>query len=843
MKGCLDFLVGEPQSADLCADFAELFEVLRDNHHPIFAYLLIWKVFLVSLPPLIAFSIKWRTTMILSYVRLFFRNLISHKSYSFINISGLAVGMASCILILIWVNDELSWDRFHKHADRLFQVVEQVDQPNGIEYRTQTPLALGPALQAEIPEIEGYSRSIRFSILLEFGDKKFTNDTIDFADPAFFRMYSLPLLHGDQDHALDDKYSILLTEDAALKFFGDENPLGKTMRLGGRHLITVTGILKNLPHNSSWQFDCLMPATFWGELGAELDSWDDFYTSTHVLLRKNASVTAVNAKLTDLFLKHRPDSRTRLFLEPLTRRHLHDFEGGGDIRYIYIFSVLALIILVIACINFMNLTTARSAIRSREIGIRKVTGARQKNLLVQFMSESLFMSILAMGFAVVLVVIMLPVFNEVTSKELNISLLIDGYLFQILAGVGLFTGLLSGSYPALVLSSLPAIRTIKSSSRLNPTGLLFRRILVVTQFALSIFLTIGALMVFIQIDFMKTKDLGFAVDQVAFEMVPRDFRDDMRFEQLKQELEHHGSIRQVARTASLPGYIEPGTREVDWEGKAPDHQVLMNGFPVDYDTIECLGLTLSAGRSFSRRFQSEEGNFILNEAAVRAMNLEGRPPVGLPFSFRGTTGRIIGVVKDFHHYRVQDPIEPLVLSFKPGFILCIRFFPERLSEMTEFLKAKWSEVEPDYPFGLELLRDRYSEYYQSEERLSTLLVTATMLALFISCLGLLGLAAFSAERRTKEIGIRKVLGARVGSLVSMQTGEYLRWVLLANLFAAPASWLIMDEWLTGFAHRAPMSIWIFIGAGVAALVIALTTVGFISWKAAMSDPVVSLRYE
>jgi hypothetical protein len=462
-------------------------------------------------------------------------------------------------------------------------------------------------------------------------------------------------------------------------------------------------------------------------------------------------------------------------------------------------------------------------------------------VIKQFYGESLFISFIALGFALLLVLLLLPYFNQLSGKDLTFPIFSDFSLVIGLFGIGMITGLISGSYPSFYLSRFQPVTILKQMSGKGLKGILFRRILVVFQFVLSIFLIVSSLVIVRQLHYMKNKDLGFQPELFAYTAPGNQIIN--RFEIVREELDQHPNIENVAMSSSLPGYINPGTNHVDWEGKTPDIDVVMHDFPVGYDFIEIMGMSILEGRSFSRIFATDSSGYILNETAVRSMNLQGGSPLGKRFSFEGREGIIIGVVKDFHHGSLHEPVEPLVLHLRDGFILCLRFKSGDLSETIPFLKNKWVEWESVYPFEIEYLIDRYNDFYQNEDRLSSLINTATILAILISCLGLFGLASFLVEQRIKEIGIRKVLGASIGEVVILLSREFMKWIILANIIAWPLAWFIMKQWLQNFAYRTNLSLWVFGLAAAGTLFLSMFTVCWQTFRAALADPVESLRYE
>ncbi len=792
--------------------------------------------------------------MFRNYLKIAFRNLWKHKIFSFINITGLAIGMAVCILILLWVRDELNFDKFQENSPQLYRVIQEADYAGHDIRMARTPFPLGPALKNDFPEISDAARVFVNGMQVKVGEKTFEDDEMIFADPSFLKMFSFPLLQGDAATALSNPLSIILSEETAQKYFGTRDALGKTLMVMNKLQVQVTGIMKNTPRNSHLQFDFIVPMNILKEFGFDIDQmpWTNSNNSlyTYVMLQKNAGMQDVDQKISHIMAKHVSTSANRMFLQPFSQIHLHsnflgDVEGQGDIKYVYIFSIMAVFVLLIACINFMNLTTARSGNRAKEVGMRKVIGASRKDIVKQFFGESVFMSLIALGFAIVLVELLLPVFNHLSNKELAVDYLGNSGMLLGLIGIALLTGLVAGSYPALFLSSFQPVKVLKGSLRSGAKNSLFRKVLVITQFSLSIILIIATTVVYSQINYMSKKNLGFDKEQLVYIHLNRAARE--KCEPLKNELLKNPNVVDVTVASHLLTDVTHAFDHVSWEGKNPDENVTMNGISVDYDFIKTLGMQLAAGRDFSEEHTTDATQaYIINEAAAKKMGFDS--PVGKQFSLSeemNRPGTIIGVLKDFHFKPLSKEIEPMVifLGQRERFYLYARVKPGNISATVSQLEKTWKNIVPGAEFRYGFFDEAIAELYTNEKRVGNLFEYFTVLAIFISCLGLFGLASFVAEQRTKEIGVRKVLGASVPSVVTLLSREFSLWVLLANIIAWPVAWYFMNKWLLNFAYRTQLQIWIFVFAGALAMLIALLTISIQAVKAATVNPVESLRYE
>ncbi len=787
--------------------------------------------------------------MIKNYLKIAIRNLTKYKGFSFINTAGLAIGLACTILILLWVYDEISYDRFHKNADESYRIVLETQSPNNINRSANSPNALGPALKEQYPEIVNFTRYMGgFSgWLVRCGEKTFMNDRWAAADPSFFKIFSFPFIHGDPQTALKDRYSMVITEDMAKKYFGDNMPIGKVIQKDKTDL-RVTGVIK-IPHNSHIQFDYIFPIINMKEwFIQDLESWEPGPFKTYVQLSKNISSKEVNPKIAGIIKTHLANSNTTVHLQPFKKIHLYtDFQDDacnyhqGNVLYVYMFSSIALCILMIACINFMNLTTARSTSRAKEVSIRKVVGAKRKDIILQFWGEALLLTIIALLIAVVLVELLLPFFNNLTNKQLSIVFSSNIAIILGLLAISLLTALIAGSYPAIFLSSVLPLKVMKNSA-ITGTGVhsRLRRWLVMVQFTFAILLIITTTVIYNQLLFMKNKDLGYDKENVIYFYGHGKFFTN--YESIRNELLNYPNIISVSK-AFPPFY--PGdeeTSDIDWEGKNPNKDVLIRYKTVDYDYLKTFNMEMAQGRFFSKDFTSDLPNFILNETAVRTMGIEN--PIGRRLTYKGRSGRIIGVLKDFHQSSLHNKISPFIFSLYTGpCYICVKMNQVNIPGTLEFIEEKWTEYEPDRPFTYYFFDDMIADYYRTEQRLGTVTKYFTLFTVFVSCLGLFGLSSYAAVQRTKEIGIRKVLGASVSGIILLLSKDFTKWVLLANLIAWPIAYYAMNQWLQNFAYRIDIGWWTFLLAGALVLVIALLTVSYQAIRAATANPVKALRYE
>lgn len=792
--------------------------------------------------------------MISNYLKIAFRNLVKHKAFSLINISGLAIGMACCLLIVIFVQDELSYDQFNEKADRIYRIASKENRRGVIANYPFVFSGIPPILQNDYSEVMDFVRfDPRENVLISSEDKEFYEERLFYTDASVFDVFTFPLVNGDPNTALKEPYALVLTQRMAEKYFSGEDPVGRTLTIDNEHDYQITGVLKEIPRNSHIKFDFLASI-------ATLEAQDPRYGKlwawncyTYLLLPKDYSYLDLERKFPDFIRRHRGEKAVEaytFYLQPLSRIHLHshlgfEIEANSDIRYVYIFSAIAFLILLIACINFMNLSTARSANRAKEVGLRKVLGAERSRLIKQFLGESLALSLVALPAAVALIELFLPAFNALTGKDLRIDYFGNSVVFLGLVGILLFVGILSGTYPAFFLSAFRPAAALKGKLRAGAGSTLFRKVLVVVQFSVSIVLIAGTIIITNQLDFIRNKKLGFDKDHVVVMPVMRS-GIGQNFETFKGELLQNPNVQSVCGSTSAPSFIP--TRSVFIpEGAEEGERLALRNVLLDYDFIKTFGMEIKEGRDFSRDFATDKKEaFIVNEAAVKEFGWESAVGKKL-IDLEGPRGYVIGVVKNFHFRSKHQKIEPLVFSLLPSsryvYLISVKISPSNIRDTLSFLKNKWKKFSPGWPFEYFFLDDNYDRLYKSEERLRHVFLTFTFLGIFIACLGLFGLAAFTAEQRTKEIGIRKVLGASVPGIVLLLSKEFIKWVLIANVIAWPVAYFAMGRWLENFAYRISIGWGVFIAAAALALGISLFTVGFQAAKAALANPAESLRYE
>jgi putative ABC transport system permease protein len=793
--------------------------------------------------------------MLRNYFKIAFRNLWRHRVFSFINILGLTVGMTACFLIFLYVRFELSYDRFHDKADRIYRIVADIKTPTEVIHAGGPAWAVAPNVKIEFPEVESFVRLSNANLLVRKDDIKFQEEHTLFADSAFFHVFGFTLLRGNAQTVLSAPYSIVFTESAAKKYFGKSNPIGQTLLLTGDNFpATVTGIMKDLPENSIIQADMLVSMnTLTQKLNPGLDrQWGSYGSSAFIMLRPGANARNLQAKFPAFLEKRVGDEMKKsqmyasLFLENIKEVYLYSTRDGnntGNINNVYIFSIVAVFILLIACINFVNLTTARSAERAREVGIRKVVGAAKAELTRQFIGESVLLCMLAFLLSVGLAALMLPLFNQLAGKTIQHGIFSNWQYLLILFGAAVGIGLLAGVYPALVLSSFKPIIVLKGRFSTGTKGIVLRKALVISQFTISIALIIGTIIVYNQMNFMRNRNLGFSKSQ----MMVIDSHGDRARDAFKQSLTQIPQIRSVATSSSVPGGSNPGAYS-EIENIKGDLQIAnLDLYFVDFDYIPQYKIKMVAGRAFSRDFLTDTTQaMVLNEAAVKMFGYTSpEQAVGKRFKQWGREGKIIGVMKDFHFRALQEPIKPLSMriELKECDLVSVNVATAGLSNTISAIEKKWKTYIPNRPFSYFFLDEFFDRQYRGEERFGRLFLNFSILAIFISCLGLLGLASYSTMQRTREIGIRKVMGASVSNIVNLLSKEFLLLVVISFFIAAPVAWYFMHHWLLDFAYRTNISWWIFVAAGCTALLIALVTISFQAIRAAIANPVVSLRSE
>lgn len=789
--------------------------------------------------------------MFKNYLIIALRNLLKQKSYSFINIFGLAIGLACSIMILLWVLDELSYDAHNKNIDNIYRVVEEQLYAGGEIFPVAvTPIPLAPALEETFPEISKATRVRTMRAMVKYENERF-NEVIYFADPEFFQIFSVEVVSGDLATAMANPDNIIITEQMAAKYFGDEDPLGKLLNLNNRGNFIVTAVINRFPDNSHFIPDIIIPWKYYenlmSEMGFNTDNWGSNSIYTYILIERDNDYLEVEDKISGIIGEHEEESLTTLQLQPLGKIHLYsgskfaaDIGGHGDIIYVKIFMAIAIFILVIACINFMNLSTARSERRSREVGLRKVTGAKRFQIISQFIGESVLLTFISLNFAVIIVKLLLPAFNTLSGKSLEINY----FDLEVLIGfllITIFTGLLAGSYPSVYLSSFNPVNVLKGVKRKAKGSIYFRRILVIVQFTLSIILIIGTLIVSRQLYHIKNINLGLNKDNILYSGFPG--RDNSKLNTFKEELLKYPDIVNITNTDQHPSAIYNSQSGWDWDGKETEDEILMHTERVGYDYLETFNIKLAEGRFFSEEYGSDSLAVIINEKAVEIMGM--KDPLGQRLTSYGTDLHIIGVVKNFHFKTIHMDIEPIVLSYSgtPSYVY-YKIKPENTEKTIKKIKELYTELDGgNSVFSQRFLDEDYDNLYRSEQRMAKIFTYFAVLAILISCLGLFGMASFIAEQRTREIGMRKVLGSSVSNIIVLLSKEFTRLVLLSNILAWPIAWFIMNKWLQNFAYQTKIFWWIFIVAGSIALIIAFMTVAIQTIRTATRNPADSLRYE
>ncbi len=771
------------------------------------------------------------------------------------NITGLAIGMTAGFLILLYVGFELSYDKFHTKSNRIYRVVADIKTPTENIEANITAWAVPPNLEKQFPEILSAVRISGSNMLVRKDEIKFQESDAILVDSDFFNVFDFKLLQGDSNNVLKEPFTMVLSETAAKKYFGDQNPVGQSLKIMDEgHIATVTGVMEDIPENSHINADMLLSmATYTKGLDRDLDSqWDNYDAAGYILVSENTNVNQLQSKFPAFLERNNGEEMKRsqmfvtLFLEPLKDVYLHSTRGGagdGNIDNVYIFSIVAIFILLIACINFINLTTARSVERAKEVGIRKVIGAEKRQLGLQFIGESIIIALLAFVITIFLTAILIPYFNDLAGKTVSEGIFSTPTHIIVLFLISLGIGILAGIYPAFVLSSFKPVNVLKGSFSTGTRGTLLRKGLVITQFTISIALIIGTIIIYNQMSFMRNQELGFNKEQTII------LGTSVSPAQL--ELKHAiDGLPEVVSTSL--GSTVPGTGNLaaysEIENKNGDLQIAnIAVYFVDEDYIPQFDLKILAGRAFSRDFATDSTEaMVVNERTVKLLGYSSpKEAIGADFRQWGREGKVIGVVQDFHFRSLQQDISPLTMRLESNAtdIIAVKVSAENIQQTVAAIETKWQTIMPDVPFDYYFLDELFDEQYQTEERFGNLFLNFAALAILISCLGLLGLAAYSTLQRKREIGIRKVLGSTVAGVVNLLSIEFIKLVGIAFLIAAPIAWFFMNHWLEEFAYRIQMQWWMFTLAGGSALLISLLTVSFHAIKAAIVNPVKSLRTE
>ena len=799
--------------------------------------------------------------MFKNYLKIAFRNLRKHKGFSFINISGLAIGMACAIFIMLYVDFELRYDNFHENADRIYRIVNEQTTSNGIRYYAGVTPAMGPAIKDNLPQVENMARVVRSEPkTVRYGIRAYLEEKIVFGDQEIFDIFSIKFIKGDLNNILTRPLTAVITQSIAEKYFSDEDPIGKFLEIDGRKF-TVTGIIADSPKNSHFKSGIIQSFSTLtlpdNERPPGFLQWNTGHgAKTYVKLVSNTDLDLFKSQINQLAYQNLKEKLAEYgythhyFLQNIKDIHLHshfrgEFETPGNAQYLYIISFIGLFILLIACINFTNLSTVRSAKRSSEVGMRKVVGATRKQLIFQIRGESLFISVITLVISIILVGLTMDFFNSILNTNFEIFELLRPKIIIYLLILGIFTGVTSAAYPAFFLSGFKPVIIFKGTFTTGKKGAQARKILVIGQIVLSVILITGTLVIYRQIDYMKNYPLGFDKEQKLIINLPKQDLMTNNYETIKSEFKKHPSIFGVTASSSVPG-----RRTFFWRlwptGMRDQKSQLLCFINADYDFIDIYDMEIIAGRSFDRTFGSDlvAPGWIINESAVKAYDWNS-PEEAIGKEMMDDRTPIIGVVKDFHFKGLQDAIEPLAISVWSEHFSCftLEVSLNNLSETISYVEEVTRQFFPEAIFDYFFLDDDFNRQYHFEEQISVLFSVFTFLGIIIAVLGLFGLTAFITEQRTKEIGIRKVFGASICGLVFNLLKDFGEWVLIANIIAWPIAHYAMNKWLQNFAYRIDMSVWIFILAGLAALVITLLTVSYQSIKAAVANPVESLRYE
>ncbi|HEV8284624.1 MAG TPA: ABC transporter permease [Chitinophagaceae bacterium] len=808
--------------------------------------------------------------MIRNYFKIAWRNLLRYKGFSFINILGLAIGLACCVLVGLFIKDELSYDKYNKEANRIYRVVKDFVNDDGSKLPdATTPPAIGAAIQKEIPEID---HVVRFmpgwggKFYVRNGEKRFIEENLYRADSSIFDVFTFQFLQGDPKTALKAPDAVVLTESMVKKYFGNENPINKILEVDQWGPRMVTAVIKDIPENSHFDIDLLIPLRFRNADGSLRDinsnwGWYNYYT--YIKLKPGTRIADVDKKIRDIFKKNQPENKNYFYSQALTDIHLTsnlkwELRANSDKKYVYIFGTVALFILLIACINYVNLTTARSSLRAREIGIRKVSGAVRGALIRQFLTESVLISLLAAIVALIMAQLLLPAINTITGKNLGLVPQGNYFILLLIFGFAILLGMIAGFYPALFLSSFEPVKVLKGERRSGPHRFNLRKVLVVTQFTISIALIIGTLIVIQQINFIQNAKLGLNKDHVLM-INDVGYLNRSERQKLKNDLLQLPEVKTVSGADGVVG-------GQNWANglrlKGTQNGQLVNFLAVDHDFITTLNMELKEGRNFSSEQLSDTinyrapgtterqaGSIILNETAVKDLKIPS-PVIGQQIAWNtdeDTTWylQVIGVLKDFHFTSMKNEIKPFAFIYQPNRIgnFTVKLGGANMQNNIAKIKAIWDKNVTSRPFQYSFLDETYAKLYQSEMNFKKIFFYITFIAIFIACLGLFGLSSFITEQRTKEIGIRKVLGASVSGIVGMLSKDFVKLVLIAALIAFPLAWWAMNKWLQDFVYRISIGWWVFVVAGMLAAIIALFTISFQAIRAAIANPVKSLRTE
>ena len=791
--------------------------------------------------------------MLKNYFKTAWRNILKNKFYASINVIGLTVGLTVGLLILLWVNDELSFDGFHKKTDQLYRVNAQIG--------TGTAKQVWDGVQAPIAtfalrEVPGVQNAVRLVMNFSYAFFKYGDKTMDlgdngmfYVDPSFFKVFDFKLIKGSADRPFPTDQSIIVTESTAKRFFGDADPIGKVIKADNKDNYTVAGIIADFPENSSIKADVLFSIQlqakqysgkdYWKSMDSD---WGNYYASTYLQLQPGISVKSVEDKLTQIHIRNQPGAdaaNVKYLMQPLSKLHLYNTDGSeGTIKTVKIFLIIGILILLIACINYVNLSTARAMMRSKEVSVRKIIGAERLQLFVQFVIENVLFFIIALLLAFVAVKLLMPIYNDVSGKQMTFDLT-NISVWKVIGLVIIGTLAASSIYPALLLSSFKPINALKGKISMGIGNVLFRKVLVVTQFIFSVGLIIGTLVINAQLKYIREKDLGYDKSQI-FWIGMRGIQKN--YEAVRAELMSQPGIQGISSGGADIVSIDNTTSDTDWDGKVAKQSFLIHPMSIDKDFFDLFKLKLAAGNTFSGA-KADSGHFILNETAVREAGI--KDPIGKRFKLHEWNGTIIGVVKDFNSASLKKKIEPFIFFFRPqnNWRMFVKTSGNNSAQAISAVRNQWKKYNAQFPFDYTFLDEEFDQMYKSDQHSGTLFSMFAGIAILISCLGLFGLATYTAQVKIKEIGIRKVLGASVVDITTMLSKDFLVLVVLSLIVASPVAWYLMNKWLQDYAYRIDIQWWEFAIAGIAAVLIAFITISFQAIKAALANPVKSLRSE
>ena len=806
--------------------------------------------------------------MIRNYIKIAFRNLGKYKFISFINLFGLTIGLTCCLLILAYILNEISYDKYQPYADRTYRISRSFHNEEGIQSLHLASISppFGPLLKNEFPEIQKITRLLsNGNTAFVYQDKQFYENQVFFADENLPDVFKIDVVKGNAKKALEDPFSIMISDKLARKYFGNEDPMNKIVKLDNNLPCKVGGVFKPFPSNTHVHadvliaFNTLKDSAIYGERNLQTN-WGNNSFLTYVVIPKGSDPKKLEGKFPAFLDKyyHFPDEPpgfkgskfTHLYLTALTDIHLrshldYEVEENGDIKRIYIFSIIALFILLIACINYMNLSTARSVLRAKEIGIRKTVGAERKEIILQFLSESVLISWFAILLAIVLTALLLPWLNKFSGLDLSMQILIKWQIILPLIIAPFVVGILSGLYPALFMSSFEPVKVLKGLFKVSG-NISLRKALVVAQFAISIILLISTVIVFKQLRYMQQKSLGFSKDHVITMFNTAAFGN--QFESFRNELLQNPGVREVARSSRIPSGRLLDAQDVALPAgdTVKPLSVDLKFVTVDYNFVPAYGMGIAAGRNFSNAYKTDSNSFVINEAATKVLGWRSaQEAINKDLVYGGQKGKVIGVVKDFHFESLHQRIPPLLFNVNANRYnrISIKLSGANIASSLGFVEKTWKKFLPETPYDYSFLDERFAQLYQSEQRQKSIFTVFAFIAIFIACLGLFGLSAFTISQRVKEIGIRKILGADVSTIVALLSKDFLKLVLVAAVIAFPVAWFAMHKWLEDFAYRIGISLWIFLVAGIVAALIAFITISFQAVKAARANPVKNLRTE